>query len=346
MELRRSILLVLLSVAQMIGASPARGEEFYAAQLRLGYDAMAAGNPMRAAEQCRIAAFGLLDQPAQLSSSLVCLALASSAADRPAELGATLGRFLEIESRFASYADAPVADAFRRAFDALLVASVDRERLASIASLANLGADRRAPVVVAPAETVTERPSETTPEPTTPETTTPVEPVVQQPPETVAPEPETVVERVEVEEVAAPEPEQPVAEPPAPAVEPGRAEPILESEADRVLVAARRLIVCERPGDAAKIVYRQLAKTPARRDLRLTLLEAATLNRDWRTAAAQTDLLQPFAAGEEVSMFYAAIALFESGRKGDARRLAERARDFVPKTEYVLYYMRRIEAME
>ena len=284
-----------------------------------------------------------MDTPSQLASSLVCLALASSAADRPADLAAALQRFLEIESRFASYAKAPVPDAFRRSFDALLVASVDAERLAAIASLAQVGrattpvaatqvpaTQRHSDTATQPSVAATQRQSDTATEPSVAATQPEKEPVV-------------VVESVVVETV--PEPAAPVVVEPEPAPVAVVEEPV-ESEADRVLVAAQRLITRNRPGDAAKIVYRQLTKTPARRDLRLTLLEAATLNKDWRTAAAQTDLLQPFAEGEEVSMFYAAVALFESGRKSDARRLLERSRELVPKTEYVRYYTKRIESMQ
>ncbi|MCL4806474.1 MAG: hypothetical protein KJ062_01555 [Thermoanaerobaculia bacterium] len=85
-----------------------------------------------------------------------------------------------------------------------------------------------------------------------------------------------------------------------------------------------------------------MAAGPDDRDLRRLLLEAACMAKDWKLVAAEAKLLEPFRAGEEPSMFYAAVGYFETGRKDEAKPLMERARPGIAATPFVNYYAERI----
>jgi tetratricopeptide (TPR) repeat protein len=108
------------------------------------------------------------------------------------------------------------------------------------------------------------------------------------------------------------------------------------------LAAGKTLINTGRYSDAAKVFLTAANADPQNRDLRLALLEAASLSRDWRTAVAQISVATPFKPGEEASMFYAAAALYENGRREEARRMLAPARPRLPSTPLVDYYSRMI----
>lgn len=111
---------------------------------------------------------------------------------------------------------------------------------------------------------------------------------------------------------------------------------------DTRVVEARALVRAGKPGDARKILAGLLESDPKNRDARKALLEAAALMKDWDECNAQTAALEPFADGEEVSMFYAAVALRETGSIASARTLVERARPFLVSSRFVDWYTREI----
>lgn len=101
----------------------------------------------------------------------------------------------------------------------------------------------------------------------------------------------------------------------------------------------------ERAGEAAearRILERLVEVDPKNRDARKALLEAAALMKDWEACNAQTAILEPFAAGEEVSMFYAAVALHETGSVVSARALVRRARPSLVPSRFVDWYTKEI----
>jgi hypothetical protein len=83
-------------------------------------------------------------------------------------------------------------------------------------------------------------------------------------------------------------------------------------------------------------------REPQQRQLRLTLLQAAVLSSNWLLARDQVRALQPFNNSEPVYMFYAAVALYETDNIAAARELLTRALPRLTRTEYVEYYVRRI----
>jgi tetratricopeptide (TPR) repeat protein len=91
------------------------------------------------------------------------------------------------------------------------------------------------------------------------------------------------------------------------------------------LAESRRLVRSGRAGEAEKILLPAVDADPSNRGLRLALLEASCLARAWQRAAAQIPLLSPFAEEEVAPMFYAAMALYETGRTEEARAYLQRA---------------------
>lgn len=85
-----------------------------------------------------------------------------------------------------------------------------------------------------------------------------------------------------------------------------------------------------------------VAADPKDRDLRKALLEGAALTKDWGTAVAQLEPLRPFRDGEEPWMFYAAVALQETGATAEARGLAEKALPRLNRSPFVDFYARKI----
>jgi tetratricopeptide (TPR) repeat protein len=126
-----------------------------------------------------------------------------------------------------------------------------------------------------------------------------------------------------------------------PASTPGVTRPPSAKSTD-VLAAGKALVQKGSFAEATKLLQPAVAVDPTNRDLRLALLEAAFLSRDWRIAVSQVPAAAPFKSGEEASMFYAGAALYESGRNVEARQMMERARPQLPSTPLVDYYLRLV----
>ena len=78
------------------------------------------------------------------------------------------------------------------------------------------------------------------------------------------------------------------------------------------------------------------------RDQLKARLEAACMASDWPAVVAHARAMEPFRDGEEPSMFYAAVGLYETGKKDEARALMERARPRISATPFVNYYAERL----
>jgi tetratricopeptide (TPR) repeat protein len=111
---------------------------------------------------------------------------------------------------------------------------------------------------------------------------------------------------------------------------------------EEVRATVRELLAAGKTEAARNVAAGAVAARPADRDLRRLHLEAACMAKDWKQVAAEAEALVPFRAGEEPSMFYAAVGFFETGRKDEARPLMERARPAIAATPFVNYYAERI----
>jgi hypothetical protein len=118
--------------------------------------------------------------------------------------------------------------------------------------------------------------------------------------------------------------------------------PTTPAAADGRLTAARALVRGGNAAEAKRTLAALVASEPRNREARKALLEAAALTRDWNECNAQTAVLEPFTDGEEVSMFYAAVALRETGSIASARALVRRARPFLKPSRFVDWYTTEI----
>jgi hypothetical protein len=85
-----------------------------------------------------------------------------------------------------------------------------------------------------------------------------------------------------------------------------------------------------------------LDREPRSREIQKLVLETAVLSKNFEMGARQVSKLEPFRDGEEGPMFYASVALFETGSVEKARRLVEKALAKLASNPYVDYYKMKI----
>jgi len=113
---------------------------------------------------------------------------------------------------------------------------------------------------------------------------------------------------------------------PAGSSSPGAPTPTPSAGASKqALAESRTLVSTGKAAEAEQILTSALRGDPQNRDLRLALLEAACLAGAYDKALAQLPAVVPFTDGEAPSMFYAAVALFETGKADEARGYMKRA---------------------
>ncbi|MBI2213551.1 MAG: hypothetical protein HYU52_07885 [Acidobacteria bacterium] len=464
----------VLAATIIAGAIPAFGADFYETQLRLGAESFRAGRFAEAVDYFRIANFGLLERPELLSEGLARLAMANSAAGRKDELDKTLTRFLAIERQYPSWASSAMPDEERAAFEKLLLATLPRESIASVPSLARLVARPAVDESLTPEQRRRQLESKAAAEPSNPAwplelarearqrrddktalrwaakalgrdagtheahairlsiftarkddraavaelSATPDEAwslfpgiiadafVVYTRTRNYA-QADAVAPRVSDADLgrsdvatamdawrarlakaaaeAATEPPAPLpnAAPDVPAVAedatvtpPATVTPTTTAAAtdvppgspiagpgdvveerteasrgsftgaqDRVgatLSQAKKLMSASRAAEAQRLLRDELVKTPGSRELRLALVEASCLARDWRTGESQISLVEPFRKGEDRYRFYAAVVLFETGKLEPARTLMAQAAPSLASSPYVDHYVKVI----
>ncbi|HET7451541.1 MAG TPA: hypothetical protein VFL12_02275 [Thermoanaerobaculia bacterium] len=111
------------AIAAPPGRAPAPSESpdaFYLSRLTIGQQALAAGHAAEAADNLRVASFGLLSDPAKLTECLVWLSVAQQRAGRTADLDATLRRFQQVQALFPSYASLSLSAGLRSEFEELV----------------------------------------------------------------------------------------------------------------------------------------------------------------------------------------------------------------------------------
>lgn len=113
------------------------------------------------------------------------------------------------------------------------------------------------------------------------------------------------------------------------------ADPVAEA-----LRTSTRLIGEGRTADAQLVLRDAIRAAPGSRELRLAMLEASCLGRDWRTGVSQLLLIEPFSAGEEKYMFYGAVVYFESQRRDEATELMRSALPKLARSPFVDHYAR------
>ena len=162
-------------LALLLLASPAVGQDFYEAQLRVGETTFAAGQFRDAADYLRIAAFGLMERPALLCEALAYQALADQAVGRREAVDQNLRRMAGIARHFPECRQAHLEPARRQEFEALVRRSLGpplSDELLNAAPVAAPQTATRTPVPAAvaspspmPGSTAASPPSHPTPTP-------------------------------------------------------------------------------------------------------------------------------------------------------------------------------------
>jgi hypothetical protein len=84
------------------------------------------------------------------------------------------------------------------------------------------------------------------------------------------------------------------------------------------------------------------AAAPPEREAVKVQLEKAVLAKEWKHAAERAAGLSPFRDGEEPQMFYAAVAMYETGNADEARVLMRRAYPLITRSAFVEYYAAKL----
>jgi tetratricopeptide (TPR) repeat protein len=325
-------------------------DPFYETRLASGKRAYAEKNMHDAATDLRIAAFGFLDRPPLLSETLVWLTLAESAVQRPDMTRWALTRFVDVEMRYHPYKALALDAGLRTAFEKILVATLSRDTVASVPTLAELvapAAHGTIPPVresASPGTRPNPSPAQRTP------ASVPFDPIVPPPAAKTAPAPPAA---------AVPSPGSPPKAAQSRIPAPPLATVPKESEANRdsgdplapvrpvgtsgaEAIAKARELLQQNKNDEALTILRDLVGRAPSRLARILLIHAATRSHDWRLSAAQIPFVQPFNDGEEVTMFYAAVALYRTGKVAEARPLLERALPGINPSTYVESYKQKI----
>ncbi len=148
---------VLVTLCQPGAGSAA--DPFYDRLLRDGVQALDAGDFPLAAENLRLACFGLLDEPVVLARGLTYLALAQAEIDDQPAFSRTFDRILEVERRFDAFSQLELSPDLRRTLEGWLERWIEFDVLDSVpafretarckleAELVDLPADQRRPVL-------------------------------------------------------------------------------------------------------------------------------------------------------------------------------------------------------
>lgn len=142
--------------------------------------------------------------------------------------------------------------------------------------------------------------------------------------------------------IAPPPPALPAPPPPAAQTPPAVPQAPPAEQPVPGLPEIRQLIVAGKPAEAEKQLLALVPSQPSRREVRLALLEAACLAKDWKVATAQLSALSPFRDGEEPYMFYAAVVIYETGDPDRAKPFLQRALPRIASTPYTQFYAKRI----
>lgn len=434
---RRFRILILCCAALVVATAAFAADDFYEQQLRAGKADLQASRLPQAADELRIAAFGLLDQPPQLTEALATLAVVQNALGQTTEVARTIDRFMEVERKFATYQGVQIEPAVRTKFEELVMKQVPRQTLAAmpgLSKLSNYEFQRIAALPVAQRMAAYEAGARSEPKniewplallreasardaaPDVIRWGTKVLELdatnkdvraslaharasrreckealaiikdvdLQLHPEAYADQafclaemsrwkeagtalanvPDKLKNRADVKQAAQQVARQndlakaqaarvAAANAPKPAPKPSTStttRPTVPQASSttasnkpvEVMDSARRLIRDGKYLEAVHQLRPAVQAEPENRALHLALLEAAVLARDWRTAASQVPVVTPLTPGEELYMFYASVALYETGRHDEAKTFMEKARPRMVPSPMVDYYVKAV----
>jgi len=285
-------------------AAPA-AHPHYEGLLREGIYALERGEVREAAEDLRLACFGLLDEPPALAGCLTYLALAQAANGDDPGFRDSFRRLAQIEDRFGAYAAAEIPAAARAGFEREVAARIPPAMLEAAPAFAGLGAagDPVPPLLPSPAAA---------------------------PEANRSPEPPPPAQAV-VEPPGAPS--EPLAAPaPAPAQALPEEESALLDRARELMAAARTRAELEEPFRLAREVADAY---PASRTAQYLAAEIAYRGARWQDAVTYFRRGGDPADGNPMLLFYMAVSLYESGEREAAADALRRALPRIEQTPFV-----------
>lgn len=128
---------------------------------------------------------------------------------------------------------------------------------------------------------------------------------------------------------------------PTPVITP-KSNPMPQPEKGPTLADVQKLLQEKSFDQALAVSLAILDREPGSREIQKIVLETAVLSKNFETGAKQVPKLEPFWEGEVGPMFYASVALFETGSVEKARPLVRKAVAKLASSPYVEYYKKRI----
>lgn len=336
--MRRLPIAALVVLATLAAAAPAAGQaaDFYRSLLRRGIVDYNAGKNEPALRELRISAFGLIDSVPEYETAQVYIALIHDRLKKEPEARQAIQRIFAAERISPRYATLPLDLAARAAFDAVakkLLTSTDFARLYGSA-----GPPQAPPEVAGNQQAIRGKDGE--PQPVQPQTPAPAPQPVPQPaippkaqpvPKPITPQPTPVPTPVPL---PTPTP-RPPAPTPAPATPPAT-RPQRFAEAEAALMRNNL--------PAARAIYRELLAAPdVDHAAAVRIAEGSYRSRDFEAALQAFDRAGALRKGEEPYRYYLAVALYEVGRYGEAKRELDAALPFIEVTPDVDRYRAKID---
>jgi len=121
-----------------LGSRAQAADPFYLSLLKAGTESYRLTRYPQAADELRVACFGLLEEPPLLVECLARLALVQSALSRTADADLTMARFVDVETKFGAYSRAALQKEVRTEFEDLISSRLRPEVLAMVPSLTGL----------------------------------------------------------------------------------------------------------------------------------------------------------------------------------------------------------------
>lgn len=307
----------------------AGADEFYLARLKAGKAEVRLGRTLEAEEDLRIACFGLMDDPPLLVECLGRLAMTRQTLGKLPEMDLTLARLVEVEGRFGVWEKAAFEPALRAELEQVLLKRLGADGVRAVPSLSGALVKQELDRIakLPPAERVAALDARAKAEPGNAAW-----------PLAIAREAQLRKDWVGMEKWA----DRALEIAPASAEAKALRDRARATRIEPALAESRQMIQDGRYREALKLLAPLIEADPANRELRKGALEAAVLTKDWRAAASNVPALKPFRENEETSMFYGAVALWETGSQEEARDLAKRSYPLVAKNAFVEFYGKRI----
>jgi outer membrane biosynthesis protein TonB len=322
--------LYLIALAST-SALAASGDEFYNRLYARGLAQFNEGNYAGAYSSLRLSAFGLLEDVVRFETAEVYMTVAAMRLHQEDEARVAAHRVVAGERVERHYASLALPGAVRADFEDAA------RRLLSPDQLAILR-------VNGPTKPPQGQPAKPQPPPKTVDITIPGPVIVPAP----QPQTETQTPRPAPVPVSPPQPAKPAprADTPAPQPQPQTARPQpppVKPSPDVTLAEADRAV---NSGDlaTARTLYRSILEAPQlTHATALRAAEGLYRSRDFAGAIRAFERAGPIGAGEEQYHYYYAVALYESGRYGEAKRELRAALPYIEVTPDVERYRVRIE---